>query len=65
MTCKGICDSHKESQFIRGYASGAKYCAQCRFWNTTTELRCFCCHQQYRSSKRYNPKSIPLGGITA
>lgn len=63
MACKGICICNAESQFIVGYANGGKYCGMCVFWNITTELRCFCCHQQYRSSRRYNPKPTFLGDV--
>ncbi|MBT4326752.1 MAG: hypothetical protein HOD60_07565 [Candidatus Nitrosopelagicus sp.] len=64
MACSGKCDDLKESQYVRGYKNGAVYCGRCVFYNITKERRCFCCNSQYRTGRRYNPKSCPLFSLT-
>lgn len=42
--CKNLCNKER-SNMGRGqtYRMGYKYCAACRMYKITSEIRCFCC----------------------
>ena len=52
--CKGECDRQNESQLILGYKNGQKYCKKCVHYFITKSVRCICCKNVLRSSKKYN-----------
>ncbi len=54
--CKGECDRIKESQLILGYDNGQKRCTKCQKYVVTQNIRCYCCNNILRSSKKYNKK---------
>ncbi len=54
--CKGLCDMKHESQLIIGYKNGQKRCRKCEKYFITEALRCYCCKNLLRCSKKYNPK---------
>ena len=52
--CKGLCDINRESQLKLGYKNGQKYCKKCEKYFLTDEIKCKCCKNKLRCSKKYN-----------
>jgi hypothetical protein len=53
--CKGGCDQiHHEPTL--GFHNGQKYCSPCRYYITTIERYCTCCHSMFRSKRRHNKR---------
>ncbi len=55
--CNGICEmGNCNSQFIKGYSNGQRYCKTCCAYVLTDSFRCECCNQVLRQSSRYTTK---------
>lgn len=55
MECKGGCSQiHHEP--THGFHNQQKYCSLCRYYITTVERLCFCCHCILRTKRRNNKR---------
>jgi len=52
--CKGLCEQNPQSQLILGYKNGQRRCTKCEKYFVTEALRCYCCKNLLRCSKKYN-----------
>ena len=68
--CSGICKTHPKRRKRNAlnpvlYKDGliVKYCTFCEVWYEMTELRCPCCDQGVRNSKRSSKHKMNLKRI--
>jgi len=58
--CQSICSQIKGEKTI-GFHKGQRYCTACRYYLTTIERLCSCCHSMFRTKRRNNKRR--QGGV--
>ncbi len=58
--CKGGCNQIYHEPTL-GFHNKQKYCSLCRYYTTTSERFCFCCHCILRTKRRNNKRR--QGGV--